>query len=89
MNTTPTQSGIHMANGFDPAEGVALDPAAEQLLRRRDRVLGPSYRLFYREPVAVESAKGSGCAAWTVGTTSTPTTTCPRSGTAIPRSPRR
>ncbi|CAG7607420.1 aspartate aminotransferase family protein [Leucobacter soli] len=58
MNTTPTQSGIHMANGFDPAEGVALDPAAEQLLRRRDRVLGPSYRLFYREPVAVESAKG-------------------------------
>ncbi|MBC9944773.1 aspartate aminotransferase family protein [Leucobacter sp. cx-328] len=47
-----------MANGFDPASGVALDPAAAALLERRDRVLGPSYRLFYREPVAIDSAKG-------------------------------
>lgn len=58
MNTPPAQSAVHMANGFDPEEGIVLDSAADRLLHRRDRVLGPSYRLFYREPVAVESAQG-------------------------------
>jgi 4-aminobutyrate aminotransferase-like enzyme len=47
-----------MANAYDPATGAGLDPATQRLLDRRDRVLGPSYRLFYREPVAVQSAEG-------------------------------
>ncbi|QUY63240.1 Diaminobutyrate--2-oxoglutarate aminotransferase [Gulosibacter molinativorax] len=47
-----------MAMGFDPDEDVDLDPATRALIERRDRVLGPSYRLFYREPVAIESGKG-------------------------------
>ncbi|WP_336660896.1 aspartate aminotransferase family protein [Leucobacter sp. USHLN153] len=58
MTDTQANAGIHMANGFDPSSGVELDPASAALLERRDRVLGPSYRLFYREPVAIESAQG-------------------------------
>ncbi|MEV0703551.1 aspartate aminotransferase family protein [Saccharopolyspora sp. NPDC050389] len=51
-------SGVHMANGYDPARSVALDPTTADLIRRRDRSLGPSYRLFYDEPIAVASASG-------------------------------
>ena len=58
MNESPVHAGVHMANGFDPTSGVELDKAAADLLARRDRVLGPSYRLFYREPVAIDSASG-------------------------------
>ncbi|WP_241209113.1 aspartate aminotransferase family protein [Gulosibacter massiliensis] len=58
MANPSSTSGIHMANGFDPADGGTLDPAAAALLHRRDSVLGPSYRLFYREPIAAESARG-------------------------------
>lgn len=47
-----------MAMGFDPNDDVELNPATAALLERRDRVLGPSYRLFYREPVAIDSGKG-------------------------------
>lgn len=59
IHPTPQQQpGVHMANGFDPSQGVDLDPATAALLSRRERVLGPSYRLFYREPVALASARG-------------------------------
>ncbi len=58
MTITPVKSGVHMANGYDPSNGVVLEPSTRRLLDRRDRVLGPSYRLFYREPVAVQSAQG-------------------------------
>ncbi|SJM55312.1 aspartate aminotransferase family protein [Gulosibacter sp. 10] len=58
MNDSQHRGGVHMANGFDPSAGAELDPAAAALLRRRDRVLGPSYRLFYREPVAIERGEG-------------------------------
>lgn len=58
MGESTSRSGVHMANGFDPENAAELDPVTAQLLDRRDRVLGPSYRLFYREPVAVASAQG-------------------------------
>ncbi|GAA1936982.1 aminotransferase class III-fold pyridoxal phosphate-dependent enzyme [Brevibacterium antiquum] len=58
MSDTQRPASVHMANGFDPASSVDLDPDTASLLHRRDRVLGPSYRLFYREPVAIESAEG-------------------------------
>lgn len=47
-----------MTMGFDPNDDVELNPATAALLARRDRVLGPSYRLFYREPIAIEGGKG-------------------------------
>ncbi|MGO1544433.1 MAG: aspartate aminotransferase family protein [Gulosibacter sp.] len=56
MSTKPSR--VHMAMGFDPDDDVTLNPETASLLERRDRVLGPSYRLFYREPVAIESGKG-------------------------------
>ncbi len=40
-----------MVNGFDPAGMAALDPAGQDLIRRRQALLGPSYRLFYEKPV--------------------------------------
>lgn len=51
-------AGVHMANGYDPTLGTSLHPAAAALMARRERVLGPSYRLFYQEPVAIKSARG-------------------------------
>ena len=53
-----TGAGVHMANGFDPAKGTRLEPRIAELVARRDRALGPSYRLFYDEPVALASASG-------------------------------
>lgn len=51
---------VHMANGFDPsgASAATLDPETARLIARRDRVLGPSYRLFYEEPVALVRGEG-------------------------------
>ena len=48
-----------MVNAYAAGEGVALDPAASELLARRERVLGAPYRLFYREPVHVVRGAGA------------------------------
>jgi 4-aminobutyrate aminotransferase-like enzyme len=47
-----------MANAFDGSDVGLLDEDVQDLIRRRDAVLAPSYRLFYRHPVVV--ARGSG-----------------------------
>jgi 4-aminobutyrate aminotransferase-like enzyme len=47
-----------MANAFDPSDLDSLTPRTRDLIQRRDAVLGPGYRLFYREPVTV--VRGSG-----------------------------
>jgi 4-aminobutyrate aminotransferase-like enzyme len=49
---------MHMANAYDGSNLEALDAETRTLISRRDAVLGPSYRLFYREPVA--PVRGSG-----------------------------
>jgi 4-aminobutyrate aminotransferase-like enzyme len=49
---------LHMANAFDGTEFDRLDPDAQALVRRREAVLAPSYRLFYRHPVV--AVRGSG-----------------------------
>ncbi|MGY4653716.1 4-aminobutyrate aminotransferase-like enzyme [Mycobacterium sp. URHB0021] len=49
---------LHMANAFDGSEFDRLDPEAQALIRRREAVLAPSYRLFYRHPVV--AVRGSG-----------------------------
>lgn len=42
-----------MVNAFDPAAAGPLEPRQQALLERRQRVLGPGYRLFYAKPVEV------------------------------------
>lgn len=46
-----------MVNGFDGAS-EGLDPRLRELLRRRNAVLGPAYRLFYEQPVHVVRGAG-------------------------------
>lgn len=46
-----------MANAFD-GDDSGLEPDLRALSRRRERVLAPSYRLFYRHPVAPVRAEG-------------------------------
>lgn len=48
----------YMANGFDPSTLDSLTPEMRALIERRIKVLAPSYRLFYQEPV--EFVRGSG-----------------------------
>lgn len=47
-----------MINAFDPANAERLSPEVRDLLARRQRVLGPSYKLFYEEPVHLVRAEG-------------------------------
>jgi len=47
-----------MINAFDTGRLDALPAAAQALIRRRQRVLGASYRLFYEEPVHVDRGEG-------------------------------
>ena len=42
-----------MPNGFDPSAIAHLDATAQQHIARRLRLLSPSYRLFYAEPVKI------------------------------------
>lgn len=48
-----------MNNAFDPNASQDLAPATAELVRRRERLLGPAYRLFYQEPVHVVRGEGS------------------------------
>jgi 4-aminobutyrate aminotransferase-like enzyme len=47
-----------MINAFDPSNAEGLTPEMRTLLERRQRVLGPSYKLFYEEPVHLVRAEG-------------------------------
>lgn len=47
-----------MVNGFNPKDVDHLDQAFLERIERRQRVLGPAYRLFYSSPVEVVSGKG-------------------------------
>ena len=47
-----------MVNAFDPANAENLDVGLRALLARRQKVLGPSYKLFYEEPVHLVRAEG-------------------------------
>lgn len=47
-----------MVNAFDPASADNLDAELRALLARRQKVLGPSYKLFYEEPVHLVRAQG-------------------------------
>ena len=47
---TPMRSTIMDSNSFKPSDLDGLDPQTRELVERR-RVLGPSYRLFYKHPL--------------------------------------
>ena len=47
-----------MINAFDADRMDALPVETQALIRRRARVLGASYRLFYEEPVHLDRAEG-------------------------------
>jgi 4-aminobutyrate aminotransferase-like enzyme len=47
-----------MINAFDMGGLGALPEATQALIRRRQRVLGASYRLFYEAPVHLDRAEG-------------------------------
>lgn len=57
-----TRSTIMDTNSFRAEAGTELAWATAQLVRRRERVLGPSYRLFYRTPVHL--VRGEGAHLW-------------------------
>lgn len=46
------------ASYFDPSRIEELDERSAELVRRRDRDLGPAYRLFYEQPVHVVRGEG-------------------------------
>lgn len=47
-----------MANGFNPQDAAHLTSENLAHVARRQRLLGPAYRLFYKSPVQISRAKG-------------------------------
>ena len=47
-----------MVNGFDPASPGHLSAKTRELVERRANLLGPAYRLFYKNPVEIVRARG-------------------------------
>ena len=47
-----------MINSFDPAFGDGLSAEERALIARRQRLLGPAYRLFYQRPVHIVRGAG-------------------------------
>src|SRR4051812_2730664 len=47
-----------MINSFDASKLDELDPETQNLIARRARVLGPSYKLFYEKPLHFVRAEG-------------------------------
>ena len=56
MNVSPKRG--KMVNGFDPANAGSLSMRSQDFIERRDRLLGPAYRLFYENPVEFSHASG-------------------------------
>ena len=52
----PDSSG--MVNSFDMSAVDQLDPELASIVRRRAQLLGPAYKLFYRNPVRFVRAEG-------------------------------
>jgi 4-aminobutyrate aminotransferase-like enzyme len=48
----------HMVNSFDMSTVDDLDPALASIVKRRAQLLGPAYKLFYRNPVRFVRAEG-------------------------------
>jgi 4-aminobutyrate aminotransferase-like enzyme len=53
-----TRDSATMVNGFDIETVDHLDPELARIVRRRASLLGPAYKLFYRNPVRIVRAEG-------------------------------
>ncbi|WP_158742876.1 aspartate aminotransferase family protein [Acidisphaera sp. L21] len=49
---------MSMINAYDAAAATGLSAAEKSLIARRERLLGPAYRLFYANPVHVVRGEG-------------------------------
>lgn len=58
MNKANTSRPGKMVNAFNPASLDQLSPATRALVERRTRLLGPAYRLFYKNPVQISRGQG-------------------------------
>src|ERR1700733_891740 len=58
MRSIVTMRRGKMVNAFNPADLGHLDDMTRSFVERRTRLLGPTYRLFYKNPV--EISRGSG-----------------------------
>lgn len=58
MSSSASQRG-KMVNAFNPASLEHLDPVMQEAIKRRVRLLGPAYRLFYQNPVQVSKGRGT------------------------------
>jgi 4-aminobutyrate aminotransferase-like enzyme len=47
-----------MVNGFDIETADTLDPELRRIVKRRAALLGPAYKLFYRNPLRIVRAEG-------------------------------
>ena len=59
MNAPADKPRGKMVNGFNPQQLDRLDAGTRRQVERRLRLLGPAYRLFYENPVAVCRGEGS------------------------------
>ena len=63
MSETVTEATLgrakQMINAFDPKAADRLSPAERDMVARRQRLLGPAYRLFYEHPVHLVRGEGA------------------------------
>lgn len=57
-SSAATPATSYMINGFDPSKADRLSHAEQDMIARRRRLLGPSYKLFYEHPVHVVRSEG-------------------------------
>jgi len=59
MSTFAAGSRGKMNNAFNPQTADSLDARTRDLVERRQRLLGPAYRLFYARPLEVVRGEGT------------------------------
>ena len=59
MTSKLSRALVNYPNRFDPEVLEELPQRQRELIRRRDKVLGPGYTLIYREPVEFVSGRGA------------------------------
>jgi 4-aminobutyrate aminotransferase-like enzyme len=51
-------TSVSMINAYDAADDMGLAPREKDMIARRQRLLGPAYRLFYANPVHLVRGEG-------------------------------
>ena len=59
ITSTLSRALVNYPNRFDPGVLGELPESQQDLIRRRERVLGPGYTLIYREPVEFVAGRGA------------------------------